>query len=100
MPVEPVEVVGDGGPVVTGVRVGAAVEARVHPHQVAEVFEPVERRVAEAIDADDLGRDPLADLGLVERVREQHQARVTVHVDEARRHDAAGHVDAPPDVLW
>ena len=59
---------------------------------------PRERREAVAVDADDLGRDALADLGLVARLGEDHQAAVAVQVDEARGDDPAGGVDAAADV--
>ena len=58
----------------------------------------MERGEAVAVDADDLGRDALADLGLVARLGEDHQAAVAVQVDEAGSDDLAGGIDAAPDV--
>ena len=58
-----------------------------------EVVAARERRVAVAVDADDLGRDALADLRLVGRLGEDHQPRVGVEVDEPGRDDLAGGVD-------
>jgi hypothetical protein len=49
--------------------------------------------VGAAVDADQLRGHPLADLGLVPRLGEDDQARVRVHVDEARADHAAGGVD-------
>ena len=91
------EVVGDGPPVV--VDVGPAVEARVELDEGEQVLVPLERREAVAVDPDDLGRDALADLGLVPRLGEDHQAAVAVQVDEAGRDDAARGIDLPADVL-
>jgi hypothetical protein len=60
----------------------------------------MEGRVGAAIDADDLGRDALPDLGLVAGLGEDDQAGVRVHVDEAgaddppRRVEGAVGVDA------
>ena len=53
-----------------------------------------ERRIRQPVDADDLGRDALADLRLVARLGEDHQARVAVQVDEPGRDDLALRVDA------
>src|SRR5262245_63233462 len=61
-----------------------------------EVVLAGERRVAVAVDADDLGRDALANLRLVARIGEDHQPRVRVKVDEPGRDDLAGRVDRPP----
>ena len=47
----------------------------------------------EAIDAGDLGSDPLVDLGEELRLDEGEDPRVAVHVDEARADDLAGGVD-------
>ena len=57
-----------------------------------------ERREPVAVDADDLGRHALADLGLVARLGQDHQAAVAVEVDEPGRDDLAGRVDRPADV--
>ena len=46
-----------------------------------------ERGVGVAVDADELRRDALADLGLVARLREHHQPAVAVEVDEPGRDD-------------
>ena len=98
VPIEPVEVAGDRVPVdlrlVGPPRV--AVEAGVEVDEPVEVLLGGERRVAVAVDADDLGRDALADLGLVERLGEEHQPRVAVEIDEPGRDDLAGRVDRPP----
>ncbi len=75
------------------VRSRAAVEAGVERQEVVQVALVRERRVAVAVDADDLGRDALADLGLVAGLGQHRQAGVAVEVDEARRHDQAGGVD-------
>ena len=77
---------------------GPAVEAGVELDERLEVLAPRERREAVAVDADELGRHALADLGLVAAVGQDHQAAVAVEVDEARRDDLAGRVDRPADV--
>ncbi len=56
-------------------------------------------REAIAIDADDLGRDALADLGFVVRLRQDVEATVAVEIDEARGHDLAGGIDRAGDML-
>jgi hypothetical protein len=61
-----------------------------------EVLLGGERRVAVAVDPNHLGRDALADLGLVERLGEEHEPRVGVEVDEPRGDDHAGRVDRAP----
>ena len=71
-----------------------AVEAGVELDEGLEVLAALERREAVAVDADDLGRHALADLGLVARLGEDHEAAVAVQVDEARGDDLAGGVDA------
>ena len=71
--VEPAEVARDRVPVVGDVR--APVEAAVEIDEVPEVLRVLERCVGVAVDADHLGRDPLADLGLVERARGGARAR-------------------------
>ena len=70
-----------------------AVEAGVHLDHRVEVLAPGERCEADPVDADDLGCDPLADLGLVPRVVEDDEAAVAVQVDEARGDDPARGVD-------
>ena len=70
-----------------------AVEAGVHLDHRVEVLAPRERREADPVDADHLGRDPLADLRLVPRVVEDDEAAVAVQVDEARGDDPARGVD-------
>ena len=89
--VESVEVVADRAPV--GLDVRAAVEAGVERQEVVQVALVRERRVAVAVDPDDLGRDALADLRLVPGLGEHRQPGVAVKVDEAWRHDQAGGVD-------
>ena len=75
-PVEPSEVGLDAAPVERDV--GQPVEAGVEAGEVAQRVGRAERRVRVAVDADDLGRDALADLGLVARLGQDHQARVRV----------------------
>ena len=70
-----------------------AVEAGIHLDHRVEVLAPRERREADPVDTDHLGRDPLADLGLVPRVVEDDEAAVTVQVDEARGDDPSRGVD-------
>ena len=53
----------------------------------------LERREPVAVDADDLGRDALADLGFVMRLGEDREAAVAVEVDEAGRDDHPGGID-------
>src|SRR5439155_3200321 len=60
-----------------------------------QVLLRLERRVRVAVDADELGRDALAHLRLVARLLENRQARVRVHVDEARRDDVPAGIDGP-----
>ena len=52
-----------------------------------------EGRVRAAVDADDLGRDPLPHLGLVPGLGQDHEAGVGVHVDEPGADDAPGRVE-------
>ena len=70
-----------------------AVEARVDLDERLEIRVGRERRVGAAVDADDLGRDPLPDLGLVAGLGEDDQAGVRVHVDEAGADDPPGRVE-------
>ena len=58
----------------------------------------LERRVRAAVDADQLGRDALADLRLVARLGQDDQAGVGVEVDEARarRRGRSHRCRAPP----
>ena len=70
-----------------------AVEAGIHLDHRVEVLAPREWREADPVDADDLGRDPLADLGLVPRVVEDDEAAMAVQVDEARGDDPSRGVD-------
>jgi hypothetical protein len=53
----------------------------------------MERRVGAAVDADDLGRDALPDLGLVPGLGEDDQAGMGVHVDEAGADDPPRRVE-------
>ncbi len=85
------EVIGDGSPVV--VDVWPAIQTRVEVHERLEVLATVERREPVAVDADDFGRDTLADLGLVPRLGEDDQTAVTVQVDEPGGNDAVRGVD-------
>ena len=55
----------------------------------------LEGSVGVPVHADQLGRNPLVDLGLVGRVRKDHQPRVGVHVDESGAHHLAGGVQHP-----
>ncbi len=91
--VKAVQVVGHAPPGWGLVVRGRAVETGVHLDQGIEVGLVPERRVAESIDPDDLGRHSLADLGLVARLAEQPQPAVAVKVDEPGRDDLAGRVD-------
>ncbi len=59
-----------------------------------QIIARAERRVGVAIHADDLGGDPLANLGFVQRFHQDHHARVGVEVDEAGGDGAAGGIDA------
>ena len=59
-----------------------------------------ERRVAVAVDADDLGRDALADLGLVGGSARIISPEWRVEVDEPGRDDLAGGVDRPRGRPW
>ena len=77
---------------------GAAVEAGVELDERLEVLASRERGEAVAVDADELGRHALADLGLVAAVGQDHQAAVAVEVDEPGRDDLPGRVDRPADV--
>ena len=88
---EQVEVLLDRGPPAGQRR--AAIQTGVDLDELLEVPGGRERRVGAAVDADDLGRDPLPDLGLVTRLRQDHQAGVGVHVDEARTDHPPGRVD-------
>ena len=90
--VEAVEVGLDGAPVVGDV--GSAVEAGVHVGQRLEVVGVRDRRVAEPVDADDLGGDALPHLRLVQRVGEDHQSGVAMQVDEPGAHDHPPRIDA------
>ena len=89
--VVPPEVALDGAPRV--VDVGAAIEPGVQLDEVLEVLLVLERREPVAVDADDLGRDALADLGLVVRLGEDRETAVAVEVDEAGRDDHPGRID-------
>ncbi len=89
--VEPIEVGLDRGPVV--VDVGAAVEAGVHVDERLEIAGIGDRRVRQTVDPDHLGRDALPDLGGVERVGEDREARMAVEVDEPRADHEPGGVD-------
>ena len=92
------EIAPDGGPVV--VDLGAAIEPGVEVDERLEILAPREGREAVAIDADQFGRDALADLGLVPAVGQDHQTAVAVQVDEAGRDDLAGGVDRVRDTRW
>ena len=76
-----------------------AIEPRVQLDEREQVLAPLEGREAVAIDPDDLGRDALANLGLVPRLGEDHQPAMAVQVDEAGRDDPVGGIDSPSDVL-
>ncbi len=93
--IQAVEVALDAAPVVRPCLGRGAVEARVHVHQRLEVGGIGDRRVAEPVDADDLGGHALAHLRLVQRVGEDHQARMAVQIDEPRGDDQPVGVDAP-----
>jgi hypothetical protein len=66
----------------------------VHPGPVILGHLGVEGRHRAAL-ARDLRGDALADLGLAAVVHEEVQLRLSEHVDEARGHHLAPHVDVP-----
>jgi hypothetical protein len=66
-----------------------------HPALHEAVLIGTDRRLRERAHADDFGRHALADLRLGGRAREVEEVGMRVHVDEARRDDAAGDVDHP-----
>src|SRR6185436_14926409 len=72
-----------------------AVETGVELDVAIAILCGLERGMRVAVDADELGGDALAHLGLVAWLAQDGQARVGVHVDEARRHDVPGGIDAP-----
>ncbi len=85
----------DARPVVWSRLRRRSVQPCVHVDQRLEVGGVGDRRVAEPVDADHLGGDALAHLRLVERIGEDHQARVRVQVDEPGSHDEPGRIDPP-----
>ena len=91
VPVEARQVARDGIPVVGDI--GLSVEPRVQLDERLEIRTARERRVAVAIDPDDLGRDPLADLRLVAGLGEDDQPAVAVQVDEPGGDDLAAGID-------
>ncbi len=95
-PVVARQVAPDGRPVVVDRR--PAIETGVELDERLEVLAPRERGEPVAVDADELGRHALADLGLVAAVGQDRQAAVAVEVDEPGRDDLAGRVDRPADV--
>ena len=58
----------------------------------------LEGRVGYAVDADQLGGDALADLGVVVRLAEDGEAGVGMEVDETRTHYVPGGVNHPAGV--
>ena len=70
-----------------------AVEPGVQLDVAMEILAGLEGGVRVAVDADELGGDALAHLRLVTRLVQDRQARVRVHVDEARRDDMPAGVD-------
>ena len=94
-PVVAGQVLGNGPPVIG--QVGATVEARIEGQEVVEIALGPERRVGVAVDADDLGRDALADLGFMTRLGQDRQPAVAVEVDEPGGDDEPGRVDPATD---
>ena len=92
--VEAVEVRLDRAPIVRRCLRRRAVQPGVHVDQRLEVTGVRDRRIAQAVDADDLGGDALPHLRLVQRVGEDHQAGVAVEVDEPGADDEPCRVDA------
>jgi hypothetical protein len=83
---EKIEVLLHGGPAAR--ERWAPVEAGVDLDERLEILGRGEGRVRAAVDADDLGRDPLPHLGLVPGLGQNHEAGVGVHVDEPGADDA------------
>ena len=79
--------------------VRAAVEAAVELDEVEQILTLGEGRVGVPVDADDLGRDALPELGLVARLGQDHQPRVAVQIDEPGRHDLPARIDRPAGAL-
>ena len=96
MPVETIQVIGHRRPVRGDVR--PPVEAGIHFDQPLEVSSR-EWYVGQAVDADDLSRYALADLGLVPAIGQDHQAGMGMQVDEAGRDGLALRVDPAPGSL-
>jgi hypothetical protein len=71
------------------------VEPGVHLDELGERARVRDRGVGQAVDADHLGRNALANFRLVARLGQDHQPRVAVEVDEPRRHDLALGADQP-----
>ena len=78
-----------------GLDVRPAVQAGVEVYEPLQVVRRPEGGVGVAVDADQLGRDALVDLGHVLRVGQQHQPRVRVDVDEPGADDLPGGVYRP-----
>ena len=91
MAIEARKVVGDRAPVVVDGR--PAIEACIEGQEIVEIVLVRERGVRIPVHADDLGRDTLADLRLMARLGQHHEAGVAVEIDEAGRHHVAGRVD-------
>jgi hypothetical protein len=88
-----VEILLDRGPLAGQRRV--TVQAGVHFDEAVEVVVRHERRIGAAVDTDQLGGHALAHLGLMVRLGQHDQARMGVHVDEARTDDEPCGVDHP-----
>ena len=72
---------------------GIAVEAGVEPDVPVQVLLGFERSVGYAVDADELGGDALAHLGIVVGLAEDGEAGVGMEVDETGADDVSGGVD-------
>src|SRR5205085_7427429 len=94
--VEHVEILLHGGPLTRQWRV--PIQARVHLHKAMKVVVGPERCIGTAVDADQLGGDTLAYLGLVVRLGQHDQPRVGVHIDETGADDESLGVDDAPSL--
>ena len=74
-------------------RTEVTVEAGVEPDVAVEFIPGLEGGVGDAVDANELGGDSLADLGVVVGFTKDGQPGVGVEVDEAGADDASGGVD-------
>ena len=68
-------------------------DAGLHPDVAVQLRSALERRVGDAVYADELGRDALPHLRVVVGRLQNAEARVGVEVDEPRRDDVARRID-------